>query len=660
MPDWTYRTLFRPVLFRLPTRLGRDLALAAIGGVGRLTGGRLVIEFMGHMRPPRPLHCRLGATAIDSPIGLAPGIDPLLVGLPGVCRFGFGFVEIGPVTLEPQPERCTRRDDDAETIRIEPAETNPGLTAVSRVIERLTRPHPAVIVRLAGAASAADDDRVITALARQATAFALPIPVGHWAAAGAAWTQRVRHAVEHAAGRPVLAVVPANAATDALVAVAEARAAGAAGAVVGRAEFPDHAELGRCWLSPTRAWTRRLRESLGPEACVIAAAGVHAPGDAEVLAAEGADLVAIDSGLVFTGPGLAKRCNELLLLDALAAEPADRGADPEAAVREKWPWLLLLGGSMLIGGLMAVVIACTRVIMPYDEAMSGLTRELIAGVSPRLLPFMTHDRVSLSGAMLGVGLLFAGLAWYGARRGQHWAERAVILPAGIGFLSFFSFLGFGYFDPLHAFVTTILFQFLLLAIVGRPSRLAAVGVADRANDAAWLRSQWGQLGFVVHGAVVLVAGVVISMIGMTTVFVPEDLEYLELCAADLSAVPGLVPLVAHDRGTFGNMLTVAGLTMLLAALWGFRRGAGWLWWMIVASGTIGYGVAIAVHHAVGYEDILHLAPAYGGLAFLWLAAAASYGFLVAARASPNAAMRSTPRPDTAGSGTAAMLPEGPL
>jgi hypothetical protein len=38
-------------------------------------------------------------------------------------------------------------------------------------------------------------------------------------------------------------------------------------------------------------------------------------------------------------------------------------------------------------------------------------------------------------------------------------------------------------------------------------------------------------------------------------------------------------------------------------------------------------VTIAVHHAVGYVDAWHLAPAYGGLAVLWLAAAASREFL---------------------------------
>ena len=86
MPDWTYRTVFRPVLFRLPTTVGRDLALAAIGTVARLPWGRRVIEFMGHMRPARPLRRRLGAVEIDAPVGLAPGIDPRLLGLPGLWQ----------------------------------------------------------------------------------------------------------------------------------------------------------------------------------------------------------------------------------------------------------------------------------------------------------------------------------------------------------------------------------------------------------------------------------------------------------------------------------------------------------------------------------------------------------------------------------------------
>jgi hypothetical protein len=186
MPDWSYRTLFRPVLFRLPGTAGRDLAVAAIGGLGRLPGGRRVIEFMGHMRPPRSLRRRLGGLELDSPVGLAPGIDPQLVGLPGMCRFGFGFVEVGPVTARGVPERRTARDDGAETIGIEPSATNPGAATVGRILAELPAPRPAVIVRLADAATEDDDARVCAALAGHAAAWSLPVPSGP-AAAGWRW-----------------------------------------------------------------------------------------------------------------------------------------------------------------------------------------------------------------------------------------------------------------------------------------------------------------------------------------------------------------------------------------------------------------------------------------------------------------------------------------
>lgn len=625
MPDWTYRPIFRPLLFRLPTRLGRDLALAAIGGVARLPGGRLLIEFMGHMRQARPLRSRLADTPLDGPVGLAPGIDPGLIGLAGLSRLGFGFVAVGPVTLDPVAEVESVRDDRTESIRVVPTDANPGLAATLSTLDRLPKPRPAVIVLLPANARGDERRTVIRGVRRHAAAIALPLVSDD----GDAWLQQVREVVAEAEGIPVLIVVAADSPTGMASRCVEATAAGARGAIVGRVEREEAAWMGSMLLESAEAWTRLLRRVLGDSATVITAAGIHAPGDAERLVVAGADLVAIDSGLVFSGPGLAKRCNECLLARRLRAATVEQGAEVEAEpiLREAWPWTLMLGISLLVGGIMALVIACTRVVMPYDEVMSGLTRARIAGIAPRLLPFMTHDRVSLAGAMLGVGILFTGLAWWGVRRGHHWALLAVTVPASVGFLSFFSFLGFGYFDPLHAFVSAILFQFMLLAMVGRESPLRCDVREDRHNDSDWLRAQWGQLGFVVHGATLLVAGIVISLIGMTTVFVREDLAYLELCAADLNAVPGLVPLIAHDRGTFGGMLMVAGLTMLLASLWGFRRGAAWLWWTMLAAGTVGYTIAIAIHHAVGYVDLRHLAPAWGGLATIWLAALASRGYL---------------------------------
>lgn len=410
MPDWTYRPILRPLLFRLPTRLGRDLAHAALGGVARMPGGRHLIEFMGHMRPARPLRSRLVDTLLDGPVGLAPGIDPGLIGLAGLSRLGFGFVGVGPVTPERVTEVESVRDDRTESIRLVPSDANPGLVATLSSLDRLPEPRPAVIVHLSSRALGDEGLAVVRGVRRHAAAIALPLV----ADGGDAWHQAVREVVAEAEGIPVLIVVAADSPAEMVSRCVAAAEAGARGAIVGRAEGEGAAWMGRSLLESAETWTRLLRHALGGSATVIAAAGIHAPGDAERLVTAGADLVAIDSGLVFSGPGLAKRCNECLLARRLEADTGRQRAEGEAepVLRESWPWALMLGISLLVGGIMALVIACTRVVMPYDEVMSGLTRERIAGIGPRLLPFMTHDRVSLAGAMLGVGILFTGTVGY--------------------------------------------------------------------------------------------------------------------------------------------------------------------------------------------------------------------------------------------------------
>jgi hypothetical protein len=50
MPDWFYRTVSQPVLFRLPARWARDLTLGFMGRLARLPLGPAIIDFLGHMK----------------------------------------------------------------------------------------------------------------------------------------------------------------------------------------------------------------------------------------------------------------------------------------------------------------------------------------------------------------------------------------------------------------------------------------------------------------------------------------------------------------------------------------------------------------------------------------------------------------------------------
>jgi hypothetical protein len=94
-----------------------------------------------------------------------------------------------------------------------------------------------------------------------------------------------------------------------------------------------------------------------------------------------------------------------------------------------------------------------------------------------------------------------------------------------------------------------------------------------------------------------------------------------------SAHPRLVPLVAHDRATFGGMLLSSGWAFLLPALWGYRPGSRWLWWTLLLGGVAAYAAAIIVHFAVGYTDPKHLFPAFAGLTLLLVGLGLSYSYL---------------------------------
>jgi dihydroorotate dehydrogenase len=284
--------------------------------------------------------------------------------------------------------------------------------------------------------------------------------------------------------------------------------------------------------------------------------------------------------------------------------------------REDWPWAALLGAGMLVAGALAWLVAIIRVVLPYDETFLGLSRAQMVQANRHLLSFLAHDRVTLAGTMISIGIMYGGLALGPMRHGYRWARRAFVASAAVGFASFALVLGYRYVDPLHALAALVLLPFFVLAVRGR-STSPTTPHADPCNDRAWLRAQWGQLALVALGVGFLVGGITIATVGVTDVFVREDLSYLHTTASALRAAnPHLVPLVAHDRAGFGGALVSDGVAFLLAALWGIRRGARWIWWTLLLAGLPGFVATIGIHLAVGYDNPVHLAPV--GLALtLW-------------------------------------------
>jgi len=124
------------------------------------------------------------------------------------------------------------------------------------------------------------------------------------------------------------------------------------------------------------------------------------------------------------------------------------------------------------------------------------------------------------------------------------------------------------------------------------------------------------------------AGLVICLIGITRVFVPEDLAYLCATPEMLDAInTRLIPLIAHDRAGFGGALVSDGLAVLLISLWGIRRGARWIWWTLLLAGLPGFTAGIGIHYAVGYIDFWHLFPAFVALLFYLAGLVLTYPYL---------------------------------
>jgi dihydroorotate dehydrogenase len=214
----------------------------------------------------------------------------------------------------------------------------------------------------------------------------------------------------------------------------------------------------------------------------------------------GATGALIDLGLVVSGPGFAKRANDWLVSQKVSLESVhDRSSESTPVFRTSWFWAMMLGIGMLIGGFLALGIASTRVVLPYDEVFYGLSRSQIEQFNPRLIQFMVHDRISLAGVMLAIAGLYLGLGYGGMKQGLVWARTAVLISAGFGFASFFLFLGFGYFDPFHGFVTAIMFQLYLQCLINPLCRTECCVSPEPRETRAWRRGQWGQFLLVIHG-----------------------------------------------------------------------------------------------------------------------------------------------------------------
>jgi hypothetical protein len=270
--------------------------------------------------------------------------------------------------------------------------------------------------------------------------------------------------------------------------------------------------------------------------------------------------------------------------------------------------LSLTGLLLVLSGGFAIFQSLTGYFLPQDVHALGFdARQLAAKANIRVVHFMFHDRVAFGGTLLAVGSAYWYLAEFLIRTGGPWVWWTFCISGICGFASFLAYMSYGYLDTWHGVATLCLLPLFVAGLW--QTRPASLHLRD-----LWRPGQpmsIGRWGLIFLSVSIVAAGVTIIVVGMTRVFVPQDLAFMGLTPADLRNVsPRLVPVIAHDRAGFGGGLLCTGIILMFLARHAPLTRS--FVQVVTLMGIAGFGTAIGVHPAIGYTDFIHLAPAYFG------------------------------------------------
>jgi dihydroorotate dehydrogenase len=336
-----YRTLLRPLLFRLPPETAHELALHALSlRLWRLAPGGGALAPFGELR-------RFGLI-FANPVGLAAGFDKNGVALGALASLGFGFIEAGTVTNVPQPgnprPRLFRLPLDRALVNRQ-GFNNEGAAALAR---RLGRGRPRCVLgvnigksRVVNLEDATADylasfekvrahaDYVTVNVSSPNTPGLRELQRADLLASLLGELQRRNHELSKGEGREplplLLKVAPDLGAGELELIVEVARRAGVAAIIATnttiaraglRTPHERVASFGEGGLSgaPLRkrstqivAALRRLTRG-SPE--IIGVGGIFTADDAWEKICAGASLVQLYTGFIYEGAGVARRINE--------------------------------------------------------------------------------------------------------------------------------------------------------------------------------------------------------------------------------------------------------------------------------------------------------------------------------------------------------------
>jgi dihydroorotate dehydrogenase len=316
--------LLRRLLFRLDAEAAHEFTAGQIAHLQQIPSVLRLIE--RYCRPPASAARRLFGLDFRSPIGIAGGFDKNATMMPFLAALGFGFIEVGTVTLRPQPgnprPRLFRYPEQKALIN-RLGFNNDGADAVAARLRQWERSVPVFVnigknrdVPLGGVTEAYVE--CYRRLAPHADAAVLNLSSPN--TPGLRDLQRPEHleelltAVRSVRSGPVLVKIAPDlddAQIGEIAGICRSLADGmiCTNTTLDRLPGMDEAGgmSGRPLLPKSTAVLANVRQRVGPDYPLIGVGGIFTADDVRTKIAAGADLVQVYTGFVYEGPLLAKR-----------------------------------------------------------------------------------------------------------------------------------------------------------------------------------------------------------------------------------------------------------------------------------------------------------------------------------------------------------------
>ncbi|MBT2511474.1 hypothetical protein J7I98_37890 [Streptomyces sp. ISL-98] len=464
MPDWTYHPLRGAAAAVLGVRRSQLTALRLLASIGsRPTGARLIARGFGHRHPPARLASEIAGVPVAVRLGIS--VPPSLAhkAIRAMAPLGAGVVEVAPVSAadvetvreaaagrsipvvvracDPEAEDALKShvdgftsDDDPHVAHV----TDPSVTAAATELEE---PQTVVLVR----------PRVLVA-------------------AGPGWFARVVEAATPTAPAPVLRDVGRDPRRWPAWWWALLVGLGMTGAGLGAAAITlgpvllwyDRDYLGMTmhelhaanhhlvhFLQHDRITMAGTMVAIGALYTGLAVGGIRRgwPWAREVYLLSGA--IGFPTLFYFLATGFVEplhTATAIVLFPMFVAgvrraphaprwRLAPEGPEPERRRALVGQLLLIVTGTgLFVGGAVISGVGLTGVFVPTDLAFLGTSTQTLEAVSPRLVPFVAHDRAGFGGALMSAAVAITLLSAWGWRRGETWVFWTLAAAAAAGFL----------------------------------------------------------------------------------------------------------------------------------------------------------------------------------------------------------------------------------